>query len=130
MKTFKTWGDFAKNYDLVLFNHVDNFPEVMEEWFENHLNNCEHEQARIKIEELANSEEKADIKERQKLIDEFGEDPNCNCEVFQWYAIAISDDEAEWLNKQYNLDIFYSDFLDLHILPVYHFGTAWDYVNI
>jgi len=139
MKKYKTWADFAKDWDLVLFNqctqlvHRDNtsYDEgVIYEWQEKHIESCEYEQARVRIEELENSEDKKDIKERQELIDEYGEVPECNCEPAQWYAIACGDSDMEFLNKEYNLDIFYSDVLNLHILPVYHFGTAWDYVNI
>jgi len=139
MKDFKTWGDFAKHYDLVLFNECVNlvnkdntsfFEGVIMEWQEEHFESCEYEEARRRIEELEDSEDVKDIKERQELINEYGEMPECQCEPFQWYAIAVSDDEAEWLNEEYSLDIFWSDILQLHILPVYHFGTAWDYVNI
>lgn len=139
MKEFKTWGDFAKSYDLVLFNQAPNLVSrdnksydegVIYEWQDQHLNNCEYEQASRDIEALEGSDKPEDIKKRQDIIDEFGEYPECQCEPYQWYAIAVSDDEAEWLNKNYSLDIFYSETLDLHILPVYHFGTAWDYVNL
>ena len=51
-------------------------------------------------------------------------------EVFQWYAISIDEFGKEYLNKTYDLSIFYSNTLDLYILPVYHFGTSWEYVNL
>jgi len=139
MQEFKTWGDFAKTYDLVLFNQAPNLVSrdnnsydegVIYEWQEKHLDTCEYEQARQDIEELEDSEEKADIKKRAELIDEYGENPECNCEPMQWYAIAVSDSEAEWLNENYSLDIFYSEVLGLYILPVYHYGTGWDYVDL
>lgn len=139
MKKYKTWADFAKDWDLVLFNqctqlvHRDNksYDEgVIYEWQEKHLENCETEQARYRIEELEDSEDKKEIKERQALISEYGEMPECQCEPAQWYAISCGDSDMEFLNNEYNLDIFYSDILGLHILPVYHFGTAWDYVSI
>ena len=101
-KDWKTWADFANCYDLVLFNECVNLGnhEVSEEWYENHV--CSKE----------------------------NEDDDCPDEAYQWYAIAISDDETEWLNKHFSLDIFYSDVLQLYILPVYHFGTSWDYVSL
>ncbi len=103
MKKYKTYADFANDYDLVLFNECVNLQgtsPVMEEWFENHT--CEKE----------------------------NDEDDCNCEIFQWYAIACSDYDMEFLNKTYGLDIFYSEYLQLYILPISHFGTSWDYVNI
>lgn len=137
MKEFKTWQDFAKNYDLVLFNqcvnlvHKDDnsyFEGVINEWLESHT--CEYQDARLEIEDLEDSEDEKDIAKHKALIEEYGEMPECQCEPMQWYAIAVGDNEAKWLNEKYSLDIFFSDILQLHILPVYHFGTAWDYVNI
>lgn len=98
MKEFKTWGDFSKHYNLVLFNQAPDIDGVLDEWMETHQ--CE---------------EKCEV---------------CQCEVCQWYGIEVSDDDADWLNKNYNMDIFYSDILGLFILPVYHYGTGWDYVNL
>jgi hypothetical protein len=137
MKEFKTWGDFAENYDLVLFNqapnlvHKDNnsyFEGVINEWLEAH--DCEYDNARVEIENLENSEKKEDIERRNELIEEYGEMPECQCEPVQWYAINIGEFDAKHLNATYGMDIFYSEILDLYILPVYHFGTAWDYVDL
>lgn len=109
-KDWETWADFARCYDLVLFNectnlvHRDNksYDEgVINEWLEQH--NCNYQEEELEC---------------------------CECEVFQWYAIAVSEWEAEWLNKHFSLDIFYSDTLGIYILPVYHFGTSWDYVSL
>lgn len=139
MRDFKTWGDFAKKYSLVLFNQAINlvsrdnssFDEgVIYEWQEKHLDNCESEMARVEIESLEGSEDKKDIKRRNELIDEFGECPECQCEPYQWYAIEVGEFDAEWLNKNYGMDIFYSEILGIYILPVYHFGTSWDYVDL
>jgi len=137
MKEFKTWADFADNYDLVLFNqapnlvHKDNtsyFEGVINEWLEAH--DCEYNNARAEIEDLEGSEEKADIERRAELINEYGENPECQCEPYQWYAIGVGELDAEYLNRDYGLDIFYSEILGIYILPVYHFGTAWDYVSL
>jgi hypothetical protein len=105
---WETWADFAQCYNLVLFNNAPNLtsPEgdeegVYVEWLESHA--CNYEEEGLEC---------------------------CQCEVLQWYAIAISDDEMEWLNKNFELDIFYSDILGIHILPVYHWGTAWEGVTL
>ncbi len=126
-KHFKTWGDFAKKYDLVLFNKCIELNDgvVLDEWLENHTCNGdvdEFEQLRKDDKDFAN----------QYGADDFNDwcKENCECTVYQWYAIAISEFDQKYLNETYNLDIFYSDTLDLYILPVYHFGTGWDYVNI
>lgn len=100
MKELKTWEDLAQNYSLVLFNNCIN------------------------------------LGRHQEVLEEWLENhtcehkEECDCEVFQWYAIAIGDLEAERLNEKYNLDIFFSDYLQLYILPVYHYGTSWDYVDL
>lgn len=101
-KDWTTWADFANCYDLVLFNECVNIGnhEVQEEWYENHQCSKEHE------------------------------DDDCTDEVYQWYAISASEYDVEFLNKSFNLDIFYSDTLGIYILPVYHFGTSWDYVAL
>ena len=105
---WENWRDFANNYDLVLFNNAPtltgengNEEGVYVEWLESHQ--CDYE---------------------AEGLDE------CQCEVMQWYAIEVSDDEAEWLNKHFSLDIFDSAILGIHILPVYHFGTAWEGVSL
>jgi len=137
MQEFKTWGDFAKSYDLVLFNQAPNLVSrdnesydegVINEWLEAH--DCEYEQARRDIEELEGSDKEEDKTIREGLVNQYGEYPECNCEPAQWYAIAIGDSDMEFLNSTYGMDIFYSEILDLYILPVYHFGTDWDYVNL
>ena len=137
MNEFKTWADFAKKYDLVLFNECVNlvnqnntsfFEGVIMEWQENH--DCESENARIEIEELEGSEDKKDIRKRKGLIDDYGECPACQCEPMQWYAIAVGEYDVKFLNNNYGMDIFFSDILGIYILPVYHFGTGWDYVDL
>lgn len=126
MHKFKTWADFAKNYDLVLFNQCVNLGdgEVLQEWIENHT--CEAQEALHHLEEC----KKKECKECEEIKNEYGECPECSCEPFQWYAIAAGEWDVEHLNENYNLDIFYSDFLGIYILPVYHFGTSWTHVDI
>jgi len=111
MRTFKTWADLANHYSLVLFNdctklvRADNnsfFEGVIMEWQEKHLENCQSQ--------LEGNE--------------------CECEPIQWYAIAVSEFDQKYLNETYNTDIFYSGTLGIYILPVYHYGTSWDYVAL
>ena len=48
-------------------------------------------------------------------------------EVFQWYI--IDEATADRLKRSTNELIFYSEKLDVYILGVTHYGTAWDYVD-
>ena len=44
-------------------------------------------------------------------------------EVFQWFIIT---DQAAYMFLQFTNElIYYSDFLDMYLLGVNHFGTAW-----
>ena len=137
-KDWSNWSDFANCYDLVLFNNCTNlvpadntsdFEGVTYEWLEQHTQNCEAEHARARIEELESNNE-TDTKEYKDLVHEHGECPECSCEPYQWYAIAISEYDQKFLNENFNLDIFYSDILGLYILPVYHYGTSWSHVSL
>ena len=137
-KDWRTFADFANCYDLVLFNectnlvHKDNtsyFEGVINEWLESHIENCESEHARARITELEDNGEK-DTKEYKDLVSEYGECPECSCEPYQWYAIAVSEYDVKFLNKNFDLDIFYSEILGIHILPIYHYGTSWSHVSL
>jgi hypothetical protein len=126
-KESKTWADFAKGYDLVLFNNCVNIEEggVVEDWLEVHT--CDTQDAQNHV---VDCEEK-NCKKCKDFKDEYGElELRCECEPMQWYAIAVGDRNREYLNKTYNMDIFWSDNLQLNILPVFHYGTAWDYVDL
>ena len=48
-------------------------------------------------------------------------------EVFQWYL--IDDNTADRLKRSTKELIFYSEKLDVYVLGVTHYGTAWDYVD-
>jgi hypothetical protein len=127
IKELKSWSDLADYAPMVLFNKWNSISDgaIMEEWQEQHYETCPYEQARHKIEDLAESKKAKDIKERQALIDEYGEEPCCQCEMYQTFIIDIDEMDIEYLKKEFNLDIFYSDTIDNYILQVYHFGTSW-----
>lgn len=48
-------------------------------------------------------------------------------DIFQWYIIDNST--AERLKRSTKELIFYSEKLDVYVLGVTHYGTAWDYVD-
>jgi len=50
-------------------------------------------------------------------------------EIYQWYLTDCSQSDVEFLEEHFELKFSYSDMLDLYILCVDHYGTAWDYVN-
>lgn len=51
-------------------------------------------------------------------------------EFFQFYMTDLSDDDVEWMNKNFpDLIYAYSEELDKWILCVDHYGTSWDYVS-
>lgn len=99
----KSWADLADNYDLILFNKMIelNDGEVYNEYIEN-----------------------MDLSEYTD--EELQDGVQYNIEVFQWYLIGIDEYDVKYLNDNFNLDIFYSDTLDNYVLPVTHYGTAWD----
>lgn len=66
----------------------------------------------------------------KEYLQSLEEDKDEEEEIFQWYVIEIDEDEKDFLNEKYGLNIFYSETLGLFILPVYHFGTSWDYMDL
>ena len=49
-------------------------------------------------------------------------------EIFQWFITDCSQDDVNWLSKNFDLIFTYSEKLDCYILAVGHYGTSWDYV--
>ena len=58
-------------------------------------------------------------------LNEYG-DP---IDIYQYYITDASQDDVEYLEKNFNLKFTYSDLLDSFILCVDHWGTGWDYVS-
>jgi len=133
MNELKSWSDLASKYDMVLFNNVWKLEDVAiwEDYMEQHT--CEAQDAQYHIESC----EIEGCKKCKELKHDFGDYPECECEPYQTYAIDVSESDVEYLNKEFDLDIFYSGTLDMYLLPVYHFGTSWrimglkgGYVNV
>jgi hypothetical protein len=51
-------------------------------------------------------------------------------EIYQYFLTNYDACEVEFLEKHFNLLFTYSDALDLFVLCVDHYGTAWDYVTV
>lgn len=60
-------------------------------------------------------------------VDLFAEDEEGNFrEFYQFFLTDMSEFDAEWLQKTFNLTIGYSPKLEKYVLCVDHYGTAWD----
>lgn len=97
-----TYGELAKRLDaLKLFNKAPELdPEMVYEGLENGT-----------LWESPEDEENGDVKE-----------------IYQWYLISPSD--AEYIKRNTDELIFYSDVLDEYVWGVTHLGTSWDYVEL
>jgi len=106
-------NDLFKGIDMVLFNNIleadDSFVEDNVEMF---CKDCE----------VCGGT--GEDKEKEKCGECYGEG-RFDLEPYQYFAISISDWQIERL-KSYGVNIGYSEKLDLYILPIYDFGTAWD----
>jgi len=101
MKELKSWADLSEHYSMVLFN------------------------------QCINIEDGAVLNEWfENHTCELEENEECECEAFQWYAISVNESDVNYLKNEFDIEIFYSDTLDLHILPVYHYGTSWNILGL
>ena len=102
-----TYSELARRVgDMVMFN---NLPEVAEDWFEDMTNyspTSEDDQGNIVID------------------DENGDYP----EIYQWFA--ISSGGYDYLERNTNEIIGYSEKLNLHFWCITHFGTPWNGVHV
>lgn len=61
-------------------------------------------------------------------FDFYNEEDGTYTEIYQYYLTDCSLDDVEFLEKHFGLLFAYSETLDLYVLCVDHYGTAWDYV--
>lgn len=45
-------------------------------------------------------------------------------EAYQYFLVSANEWEIERL-KEYGVDLGYSELLDLHVLPIFDYGTSW-----
>lgn len=45
-------------------------------------------------------------------------------EIYQSFIVAVNEWDIERL-KEYGVEVGYSELLDVHVLPIYDFGTSW-----
>ena len=99
---------FYPNSGLILCNNI---PQVDEYLFDNIENGSF----------ITYYDEKGDECDEENAVEQ------CENDIFQWYIIDNST--AERLKRSTKELIFYSEKLDVYILGVTHYGTAWDYVD-
>lgn len=59
----------------------------------------------------------------------YDEETDTHTEIYQYFLTSYSADDVEFLEQHFDLLFTYSDALDLYVLCVDHYGTAWDYVT-
>lgn len=58
------------------------------------------------------------------------DDPEDMPEIYQWFITNASNYDVNYLTETFPGLVFtYSELLDLYVLCVTHYGTAWDYVG-
>lgn len=99
---------FYPDSNMILCN---NMPQVDEHLFENIANG----------DFITYYDENGDECDEDNAVDQSEND------IFQWYL--IDDGTADRLIRATDELIFYSEKLDIYVLGVTHFGTAWDHVG-
>ncbi len=62
--------------------------------------------------------------EEDKQCDNCGGEGQHTLEAYQYYIINANEYELERL-KEYGVRVGYSNLLELHIMPIYDWGTGW-----
>lgn len=61
-------------------------------------------------------------------LNEDGTESDDIVETYQYFITSASESDINYLEKRFGLLFTYSDLLDVYVLCVPHYGTAWDYV--
>lgn len=138
------YATFAKAFDAVMNNNImENTCEVGFWEQENGIIDNSEEVDALK-EEITDIENRLEfltdeeIEEAQMLQEEIGsiqeqieelkeeQEQSYNQDIFQYFI--VSDQGAEMI-KQYTEDpLFYNETLDMYVLGITHYGTAWSHV--
>lgn len=62
-------------------------------------------------------------------FDFYNEEEGTYIDIYQHYLTSLSASDVEYLEEHFGLLFAYSEMLDLYVLCVDHYGTAWDYVS-
>lgn len=111
-KKYISYAEAVKNINLVLCNNISELePEL-----------------------LFNGEEIGEMYEEYNATDwesfEEYEENRQPIEIYQYFLTDCSQSDCEYYAKSFNLSFGYSEKLDLYVLLVTHYGTAWDSVEI
>ncbi len=110
-KIYISRNDLFRNLNMVLFNNItevdEDFITNNFELFENPCQECDGS---------------GEVKGKQ--CEECGGEGYHELEAYQYFAVEVSDYDIKRL-KEYGVEIGYSEELNLHIMPIYDFGTSW-----
>lgn len=62
-------------------------------------------------------------------FDYWVEEGEWTIDIYQWYLTDLTEDQVEWMEKNFDLKFTYSDVLDCFVLCVDHYGTRWSGVE-
>ena len=113
MKTVHiTRNSLFSDIPMILFNNITSVDEeFMENNFELFYRDCE---------DCSGSGEDKDGKKCEEC---YGEG-RFDLEAYQYFAVSVTEWDIERL-KSYGVAVGYSEKCDLHILPIYDYGTGW-----
>ncbi len=99
-----------KNITMILCNNItqdDDFMESNMEMFSRTCEDCEGQGE----------------KDGKKCEECYGEG-RFDLEPYQFFIVGIDEWDIKRL-KEYGIEVGYSEKLDLHVLPIYDYGTSW-----
>ena len=104
-------NDLFKSINMLLCNNITSADEsFIEDNYELFFSECD--------------ECKGDGTKDGKTCDECAGEGRNECEPYQYFLCRLDDWEKERLNS-YGVEVGYSEKLDLHVLPIYDYGTSW-----
>ena len=101
-----------KNIPMILCNNI-----VDEDFMDNEDN------FKLFWEECEKCEGQGEDKDGKKCEECYGEGRH-DLEAYQYFIVSVNEWDIERL-KSYGIELGYSDKLDLHIMPIYDYGTNW-----
>ena len=104
-------NDLFKSIDMLLCNNITSADEsFIEDNYQLFYSDCD----------TCNGEGEKD----SKTCDDCMGDGRHESEPYQYFLCRLDDWEKERLNS-YGVEVGYSEKLDLHVLPIYDYGTSW-----
>ncbi len=117
MKTvYITRNALFKNIPMILCNNIS---KVDESFIEDNMHLYEQE-----CETCEGSGKTTDAMGQELDCEDCNGNGRNDLEVYQEFIIAVDKWDIENL-KSYGVEVGYSEALDVHVLPIYDFGTSW-----